>query len=191
MKQRGDSTLSQNSRIKCKFIIVAYSKYNMWNIQIRKTFTRICIGIPKHWRLSLVQVRKHLLPSWLLGFSTRGKRDTISTMLTVPSDPTTRGHPVVHNWTGLAQVQKSTRFIQLQISTNCFFFLNHPKFSAHRFQAWTSFTFPVHFLSGVFIMTSVIVTSSPRKCEHLRLMCAPARALSRIVLSLTKPKDKI
>ena len=45
---------------------------------------------------------KRLLPSWLLGFSTRGERDTISTMLIVPSDPTTRGHPVVHNWTGLA-----------------------------------------------------------------------------------------
>ena len=41
----------------------------MWNIQIYKTF--ICIGIPKHWRLSLVQVY------WLLEFSlsTRGERE--------------------------------------------------------------------------------------------------------------------
>ena len=46
------------------------------------------------------------------------------------------------------------------------------------------------FLSGVFIMTSVIVTSSPREREHLRSMCAPTRALSWIVLSLTKPKDR-
>ena len=40
-------------------------------------------------------------------------------------------------------------------------------------------------------MTSVIVTSSPREREHLRSMCAPTRALSRIVLSLTKPNDNI
>ena len=132
-----------------------------------------------------------LLTSWLLGFSTRGERDTISTMLTVPSDPTTRGHPIVHNWTGLTEVQKPTRFVQLQISTNCFFLKNHPKSSAHRFWAWRHSHPQSYFLSGVFIMTYVSVTSSPRKREHLCSMCAPTRALSRIVLSLTKPIDKI
>ena len=40
-------------------------------------------------------------------------------------------------------------------------------------------------------MTSVIATSSPPDREHLRLMCAPTRALSQIVLNLTKPNDKI
>ena len=40
-------------------------------------------------------------------------------------------------------------------------------------------------------MTSVIVTSSLCEREHLRSMCPPIRALTRIVLSLTKPKDKI
>ena len=40
-------------------------------------------------------------------------------------------------------------------------------------------------------MISVIVTSSPNEREHLRSMCAPTRALSRIVPSLTKPNDKI
>ena len=40
-------------------------------------------------------------------------------------------------------------------------------------------------------MTYVIVTSSPHEREHLHSICAPTRALSRIVLSLTKPKDKI
>ena len=48
-----------------------------------------------------------------------------------------------------------------------------------------------HFLSGGFIMTSVIVTSSLCEREHLRSMCALTRALSRKVLSRTKPKDKI
>ena len=43
------------------------------NIRIRRMF--ICIGITKHWRLSVVQVRK---VDWLLEFSlsTRGERDT-------------------------------------------------------------------------------------------------------------------
>ena len=42
-------------------------------------------------------------------------------MLTVPSDPPMRGASRTPNWTGLAQVQKSTRFVQPQISTLCFF----------------------------------------------------------------------
>ena len=91
---------------------------------MRKTF--ICIGI-----------RKTLETLTTLGSSgtKRGERDTISTKLTVPSDPTTRGASRRPNWPGLAEVRKSTRFVQLQISTNCFFFKNHPKSSAHRFRA--------------------------------------------------------
>ena len=53
-----------------------------------------------------------------------------------------------------------------------------------------SFTPQSHFLSGVIIMTFVIVISSARERE-LYSMCAPARALSRIVQSPTKPNDKI
>ena len=55
----------------------------------------------------------------------------------------------------------------------------------------TSFAPQSYFVSGVFIMTSVIVTSSTHKHEHLRSMSIPACVLSRIVLSLTKPNDKI
>ena len=54
---------------------------------------------------------KLLLPSLSLGFSTRGERDTIFTMLTISSDPITRGVSGRPNWPGLAQIQKSTRFI--------------------------------------------------------------------------------
>ena len=60
---------------------------------------------------------KLLLPSLSLGFSTRGERDIIFTMLTVPSDTTTRRASRRPHWTGLAQVQKSTRFVQRRIST--------------------------------------------------------------------------
>ena len=107
---------------------------------------------------------KLLLPSWLLGFSTRRERDThtISTMLTVPSNPTMRGHPIVHNWTGFAQVQKSTRFVQLQISTNCFFskITENPQPIASGHDV-PNIPCPIS-LSGVFIMTSVILSHPPR-----------------------------
>ena len=52
----------------------------------------------------------------------------------------------------------------------------------------TSFTSPVHFLSGVFIVTSLIVTSAPRVREHLH---STNSCTKRKVLSLTKPKGKI
>ena len=129
-------------------------------------------------------------------FSTRGERDTIFTMLTVPTSlfsqppaellaqsrvsthwPNKRAaHPVDHNWTGHAQVQISTRLAQSQISTNCFF----SKITKIPSPSLTSFTPQSHFLSVVFIMTFVIVTSSTREHE-----------LHSIVLSLTKPNDKI
>ena len=48
-----------------------------------------------------------------------------------------------------------------------------------------------YFLSGVFIVTSLIVTSTPRAREHLRSMCAPNPCTKRKVLSLTKQKDQI
>ena len=125
---------------------------------------------------SLGSGMKLLLPSFSLGFSTRGERDTISTMLTVPSDPTTRGHPIVHNWTPPRfESQLLSSIFKSQLTA---FFQKSPKILS---------PFPIR----GFIMTSVIITSSPREREHLRSMCAPARALSRIVLSLTKPKDKI
>ena len=92
----------------------------MWNIQICKTFT--CIGIWKTLETltTLGSSGTKLLPSWLLGFQ-HEERDTIFTMLTVSSDPTTRGTSRRPNWTGLVQIRKSTRFALVRILTNCFF----------------------------------------------------------------------
>ena len=46
---------------------------------------------------------KLLLPSWLLGFQHEEReRDTIFAMLTVPSEPTSRGASRRFNWPGLA-----------------------------------------------------------------------------------------
>ena len=103
----------------------------MWNIQIRKMF--IFIGIPKHWRLSLVRVRNVY---WLLEvslFDTRRERHNFY-YADRSIEPKNASH--CPNWTGLAQAQKSTSLAQRQISTNRFFFQKSPKFVAHRFRAW-------------------------------------------------------
>ena len=144
----------------------------------------------KHWRLSLFTY-KTFITFLTFRFSTRGERDTIFTMLTIPPDPTMHSISRKPNWPVHAKARKSISLLSVPISTNYFFFKNPPKSSAHRFQAWCHSHPQSYFLSGFFIMTSVIVTSSPREHEHLRSMCAPTCALSQIVLSLTKPKDKI
>ena len=92
-------------------------------------------------------------------------------MLTFPSKSTTCGR-AANYWSGLGELRKSTSFVQAQISTNCFFF-QIPKSSARRFRAWHHSRPLSHLLSGVFIVTSLIVTSAPRACEHLYSMCAP------------------
>ena len=163
----------------------------------------------KHWRLSLVQVRNVY---WLLEFSLRHEeREThnfyyadcsyiaLQSTPQLNSRPRVRisthwpnkraAHPVDHNSIGLAQVRISTSLVQRQISTHCFF-QNSTKIPCPLLPGMTSFTPQSYFLSGVFIMIFVIVTSSAHERE-LHSMCAPARALSRIVLSLTKPNDKI
>ena len=100
-------------------------------------------------------------------------------MLTVPCDPTTRG---------ASRRLKSTC---PGLNLNYLLFSKYSIIPAHHFRAWRHSHPQFHFLSGVFIMTSVTVTSSPRARENLRSMCVPTRALSRNVLSLTKPPDKI
>ena len=123
-------------------------------------------------------------------FSTWGERDNLSMLTVHPSSALnsltqpTRMHPLHHNWTGLTQVQKSTRFIKVQISTHCFY-SKSLSIPAHCFQAWCHSHPQSDFLSGVFIVTSVIVAWTPA------LMSAPTHALSRKVINLTKPKDKI
>ena len=150
----------------------------------------ICIGIPRNtWQLSLFQVQNvysHFLSFSFLG--TRRERQNLYYANCFIWPNKRAAHPVDPKWAGLAQAQKSTRFVQRQISTNCFL-KNHQNSqtlaSGHDVLHTQS-----HFQSGVFIMTFVIVTSSAREYE-LHSMCAPACALCRIVLSLTKPNEKI
>ena len=133
---------------------------------------------------------KLLLTSWLLGFQ-HEERETHNFYYADRSIWLNKRvtHPIAPNWTRLVQLQKSTRLARRQISTNCFF--SKSRIPSPSLPGMTLFTPQSHFLFGVFIITSVIVTSSSRECEHLHSMCVPARALSRIVLSLTKPNDNI
>ena len=108
----------------------------MWNIhrESRKTLTTF-----------FSSGTKLLLPSWLLGFSTRGERDTISIMLTVPSDRATPGASRRPNWTRLVQIRRSTSLLLVQISTNCFLFLKLPNILGPSLLGMTSFTSSVAF----------------------------------------------
>ena len=103
---------------------------------------------------------KLLLPSWLLGVQ-HGERHTIVTMLTVPSDPTTRGAPTRPNWSRLGW------------NLNSLLFSKYPRIPAHCFRAWRHSHPQSYFLPGIFIMTSLIVTSSLQEREHLHSMCVP------------------
>ena len=158
-------------------------------MRIREMFT--CIGIRKTLETLMtffVQVRNfyYLLD---LGLWTWGERHTISTMLTVSSDPTARVAPPK---TQLESSRFGSQLTRPVSNLNwLLFFKNNPKSPAHRFRVWRYSHPQSHFLSGGFIMTSVIVTSSPCEREYLRSMCVPTRALSWTVLSLTKPKNKI
>ena len=130
---------------------------------------------------SLYSGMKPLLPSWLLGFSTRGKRDTIFTMLTVPLDPTTHGAPPRPHWTGLTQVQK------YQLASSSFksqltaFFQKSPKVFSPLLPGMMSFTSPVSFTIWGFYYVIC-------DCHIL-----PARAWTRVLnvcpYPCTKPKS--
>ena len=133
---------------------------------------------------------KHLLPSWLLSFQHEERETQFLLCWLFHLTPPRAAHLV--DLTGLAlsrfENQLASSRFKSQLNT---FFKNHQKSLAHHFRAWCHSHPQSHFLTGFFIMTSVIVTSFPRKREHLSSMWALTRAQSRIVLSLTKPKDKI
>ena len=148
------------------------------------------IGIPKHWRLSIVQVQNVY---WLIEFSlsTQGERET-QLLLCWPFHLTQQTRGASHrpqldssrpasnlNWPRPASDLNKLRFFQNHQESQ-------PIASGH-----DVICTPVSISIWVFIITSVIVTSSAHEREHLRSICVPARSLSRIVLSLTKPNDKI
>ena len=91
-------------------------------------------------------------------------------MLTFLSDTTTCGTP-------LQTTGPKIDYLPLASNLNSLFFSNS-KILSPSLPGMTSFTSPVHFLSGFFIVTSVIVTSTPHtrvntytQCVHLTNPC--------------------
>ena len=147
---------------------------------MHKMFIRIGIRKTRNTDDSLGSGTKLLLPSWLLGFQHEERErdsfyyaDCSSSVSSQLIDPTNARAPRSNNWTSQGP------------NLNSLLFSKYPRIPAHRFRTWRHSHPQSHFLSGVFIMTYVIVTFSPHEREHLCSMCAPTRALSRKVLSLT------
>ena len=161
---------------------------------MHKTFIMfIHIGIRKTRNTddSLGSGTKLLLPSLSLGFSTRGERDTIFIMLTVSSDPTNvRVHPAANNWTDFAQVGKINT-LRPSSNLNSLFLFKITKNPSPSLPGMTSFTSDVLFPIWGFYCDICDCQILPACAWSPALMFAPTHALSRKVLSLTKPKDKI
>ena len=151
----------------------------------------VCRGIPKyakHWRLSWFRYETFII-FLTFRFSTRGERDTIFTMLTVRPASTlnsltqqTRAHPAANNWTGLAQIWIPTRFVQSQISTNCFFQNtqeSQPIASGH-----DVIHIPGHISNPGFLLWHLWLSHPPRasvntctQCVHLTRMIKPRKMI--------------
>ena len=124
---------------------------------------------------SLGSGTKLLLPTLSLGFQHKEREtqffyaDCSSIVSSQFTDPTNvRVHtPQSTNWTGLAQVRKINSLRQSP-NLNSLLLFKITKNPSPSLPGMTSFTSPIHFLPGVFIVTSMIVTSSPHTHEHLR-----------------------
>ena len=90
-------------------------------------------------------------------------------MLTFPSDPHHVRPPP--QTTGLSSASSENWLASCKPKSQPTAFFQIPKSSA--LPGMTSFTSPVNFLSGVFIVTLLIVTSAPPAREHLHSMCSP------------------
>ena len=140
-------------------------------IPIRKTFTMfIIIEIRKTRNWFRYETFIYLFEFKV--FRHEERETQFLTMLTFPSDPTTCGTTL--QTTGLASASSENQLASSKPKsqlTGFFFFKSQnpqPVASEH-----DVIHIPSRFLSGVFIVTSVIVTSSLRAREHLHSMCAP------------------
>ena len=124
------------------------------------------IGIPKHEKhLRLLSSGTKLFITFeLKGFSTKGERCHFS-ILTFPSLP----NHVWHLPQGLGEQAKVNLLPSRQNSTNWLF----SKISAHASGAWRHSHPWSHFLSWIFIVTSLNDMSAPARAWTPALMFAP------------------
>ena len=156
---------------------------------VHRMFIRIGIRKTRNTDDSLGSGTKLLLPSWLLGIWHKERETqflrcwlfhlTQQTCMRTPRSPQT----------GLAspRSEKSTRFVYVQISTHCFY-SKSLRIPAHRFRAWRHHI-PSHIPIWGFYCDICDYDILPVRAWTPALMSAPTHALSRKVLSLTKPKD--
>ena len=157
----------------------------MWNIHICKIY--IYRNPAKHWRLSCFR-HETFITFLILGFWHEERETQFLLCWLFHLTRQRAAHPTRPN---LSRLGSNLNLLRPASNPNSLLFSKYPRMPAHRFQVWPHSHPHPHFLSRDFIMTSVIVTSSPREGEHLHSMCAPTHELSRKVLSLTKLKDKI
>ena len=105
------------------------------------------------------------------GYSTRGERDTnFLCWLLLHLPQTTCGTPSANYWSGLGGPRKPTFPIGRRNSTHCFF--SNPKNPQPTLPVHDVIHIPwSHSRSGIFILTYLNDTSSPRAREHLRSCC--------------------
>ena len=129
------------------FYIVLETLCNIAMIRIcetymHKMFIRIGIRKTRNTDDSLSLGTKHLLPSLSLGLSTRGEMDIIficwlfvhRQLSTHWSNQSARAPPSLQTAQASPRSEKSTRFANVQISTNCFY-SKSLRILAHRFRA--------------------------------------------------------
>ena len=107
-------------------LYLAYSQNLICEIYVYvKCKMYICIGILKHWRLSLVQVRNVYWLFLTFSFSTRGARETQFLLFWLfHLTQQCAAHPVVP--TGLASPSFKNQLASSRVRSQlCFFFQNH------------------------------------------------------------------
>ena len=138
---------------------------------IRKTFTmflRVYIGIRK--TLEIGSGTKPFITFLSLRFFDMG-REKLNFFLCwlFHLTPPRAAHFVEPNWSRLDKTKNRLPSSRLESQHTIFFKFQNPQ----RFQAWRHSHPRSYFLSVIFIVTSLIVTSTPRPGEHMHSMCAP------------------
>ena len=190
-----------NNLYHCNITIIRIRETYIY-VQICKTFTMfICIEIQKntkHWRLSFGSGTKLLLSSLSLGFwheerETRFFYADYSSFVSSQHTDSTNVHARTQQSTNCLaspRSEKSTCFVQVQISTLCFS-LKITKNPCPSLPGMTSFTSPLSFPIWVFHCDICDCHILPARAWTPALMSAPTHALNQKILSLTKPKDRV
>ena len=135
------------------------------------------------WRTPFIVSHRyeHFITFLTFRLSTRGERDTIFTMMTVRAASALNERACIPLQTpGLASPRFESQLALSTLKSQLTAFFKIPKNPSPSLPGMASFTSPVLFLPGFFIMTSVIVTFS-RASMNTYTQC----------LHITNPNDKI